>query len=229
VFDEFPIEVHVVHEPEIRGTAGGVAGARMLFGDAPILVHNGDILTDPPVTALLEAAEGGGLVLGVARRPAGTGTVGLDGEGNVVRLRGERFGEEQARGDYVGVLAVGRRCLDALPERGCLIGDVALPELREGGSIGTVAAPGAFHDTGDLAGYLVANFDWLRRQGVQCWVGEGARVASGVELVDSVVGSRAEIVGAGRVERVVVWPGAVAQAPLSDAVVMTSGRVVLKH
>src|SRR5438105_2497797 len=28
--------IHVVHEPRIRGTAGGVAGARALLGHAPI-------------------------------------------------------------------------------------------------------------------------------------------------------------------------------------------------
>ena len=43
---------------------------------------------------------------------------------------------------------------------------------------------------------------------------------------DAVVGARARIEGSGRVRRVVAWPGSVVMAPLSDAIVTTSGRIV---
>ena len=57
VYEWLDVEVKVVHEPEIRGTAGGVAGARRHFSSAPVLVWNGDILADPPVGRLLEGAQ----------------------------------------------------------------------------------------------------------------------------------------------------------------------------
>src|SRR6187402_3569361 len=101
------IPLRVVVEPSIRGTAGGVAGARSWLGSAPVLVWNGDILVDPPLDQLLVGLEPHSLRLGVAPRELGTGTVGLDARGNVVRLRGERFGDEVSAGDYVGVLAMG--------------------------------------------------------------------------------------------------------------------------
>src|SRR5690349_18302270 len=83
--------VRMVVESEIRGTAGGVAGARAHLSSAPVLVWNGDILVAPPIDQLLVRCEPQSFCLGVAPRPLGEGTIGLDAEGNVVRLRGERF------------------------------------------------------------------------------------------------------------------------------------------
>src|SRR5262245_940568 len=38
--EALPLKVQCVHEPEIRGTAGGIAGARHLFEPGPIVVWN---------------------------------------------------------------------------------------------------------------------------------------------------------------------------------------------
>jgi mannose-1-phosphate guanylyltransferase len=219
---------HVVEEPEIRGTAGGVAGARGLFGKPPILVWNGDVLVDPPVAGLQAAAGRGGLALAVAPRPAGTGTVGLGATGAVVRLRGERFGEEVAGGDYVGVAGIGAGVLESLPDRGCLVGEVALPLLRAGETIATVPVAGDWIDIGSIEAYRRANAEWLARTAGPgaSWVSPSATVAASVRLAASIVGHGAHVSGSGDVVRCIVWPGAHAVAPLSDAIVTAGGRVV---
>lgn len=220
------VRAHRVHEPVIRGTAGGVAGARAHFGAPPIVLWNGDILVDPPLAAMLALAESGGLVLGIDPRPAGEGTVGVDGAGSVVRLRGERFGVEVRGGDYVGVAALGARCLATLPEVGCLVGDWALPELRAGRGVRTVEVQGGFDDAGDPLAYLELNRTWLRANAGPVFLGEGAVVGEGVELDEVVIGAGARIGGRGALRRVVAWPGSVVRAPLSDAIVTTGGRTV---
>jgi mannose-1-phosphate guanylyltransferase len=221
--------VHVVHEPEIRGTAGGVAGARSLLGPAPVIVLNGDILVEPPFVALENAARPGGLVFGVARRPPGTGTVGVDARGHIVRLRGETFGVETAGGDYVGVAALGADVLAALPERGCLVADVALPRLGRGEPVKTVQVTEPWVDIGSLGAYHAANLTWLERHSGPSgsFLGEGARVDAGVEVASSIVGAGAHVVGQGRVHRTVIWPGATAHAPLEGAIVTRRGRVAV--
>jgi mannose-1-phosphate guanylyltransferase len=225
--EHLDVRFKVVHEPEIRGTAGGLAGARALLGPPPVLVCNGDILVDAPIRALLEQADDG-LCLAVSPRPAGEGTVGLGARGEVVRLRGEHFGDEASGGDYVGVAAVGGRCLEALPAFGCLIGDWALPELRAGGHVGTVPAAPGFVDVGDAKSYLEANLAWLRANAgpLGVWVGAGAVVGEGVLLSESVVGAGAWVRGSGPIERCVLWPGARASAPLAGAIVTPGGQVV---
>ena len=222
-----PLEVQRVHEPVIRGTAGGIAGARHLLDAPPIVAWNGDIWVDPPLGALLAAAAAAPLVLAVAPREKGEGVVGLGASGEVVRLRGQVFGVERSGADYVGVCALGARTLERLPETGCLIGDVALPMLREGMRIITLPARGTWSDVGTIETYLDANLRWLVEQGSdESFVGPSAEIGAGVELVRSVVGAGARISGAGEVQGSVIWPGASARAPLDGVVVMSSGRVV---
>jgi len=223
------LNVRVVVEPDIRGTAGGVAGARAHFSSAPVLVWNGDILVAPPIDQLLASCESQSFCFGVAPRPLGEGSVGLDAQGRVVRLRGERFGSEQRGGDYVGVLALGAGVLDCLPERGCLFGDVALPLLRAGGSVRSVAVATPWTDAGDPHSLLSANLAWLDTRGLGSFQGPGAVVAPGVELRQAVLGAGARVQGRGLFERCVVCPGATALAPLSDAIVAPSGRVIAAH
>ena len=222
-------KVQLVVEPSIRGTAGGVAGARAHLSRAPVLVWNGDILVAPPIDQLLVGCEPQSFCLGVAPRAHGEGTVGLDAEGHVVRLRGERFGTELRSGDYVGVLALGAGVLATLPEHGCLFGDVALPLLRAGGTLRSVPVTAPWTDAGDLPSLLGANLAWLGARGLGSFQGQGAEVVPGVELRQALIGAGARVQGRGVLERCVVCPGASATAPLRDAIVAPSGRVIPAH
>lgn len=219
--------LEVIEEPEIRGTAGGVAGARRVLTRGPVLVTNADVLATVDCRRLLARTPPDGLCLAVAPRPAGTGTVGIGEGGRVVRLRGERFGEELEGGDYVGTLGMGGAVLAGLPAAGCLIGDVALPLVRRGGPLLTMPVEGDLVEPGDSPGaYLAGNLGWLARRGGGAFVAAGVRLAPGVELRDSIVGAGAAVEGEGRLERVVAWPGALVRAPLADAIVTTRGLVV---
>lgn len=237
IIEELALEIEVLVEPEIRGTAGGVAGARARFEPGPVLVWNADILTDAPASALLAAAAArDAQVLAVSPRRAGEGTVGMDEVGNVVRLRGQVFGPETQSGDYVGVMALGPSVVARLPERGCLMADVALPHLAAGGQVGTVPSLAPWTDLGELSTYVSANFRWLDQHLVHdsrspdferhSWVGAGVRISDGVRLKRSLIGAGATLVGSGTLAEVIVWPGATAEAPLARAVVLASGRVV---
>jgi len=220
----------VVVEPELRGTAGGVAGARAWLGPAPVVITNADVLAPIDALSLLAATPEQGVCLAVGPRPVGQGTLGLGAGGSVVRLRGERFGEETASGDYLGTLAMSAAVLAALPDRGCLIGDVTLPLLRRGAPVTTLRVEGRWLAPGDgIAQYLDEHERWLRQRVPEpggSFVGPGALVGPGVILVASVLGAGAEVFGNGRCERVVAWPGARFSAPLADAVVTGAGRIV---
>lgn len=221
------LKIQLVHEPVIRGTAGGLEGGRALLGAAPVLVWNGDIVANPPIEAMLRSVADGGLCLAVAPRSPREGTLGLSEAGHVVRLRGEVFGDETQGGDYVGIAAVGADVLLQLPETGCLIGDVALPLLRGGAVLATAAVDGPWSDLGDPGAYLRANMQWLEGEvpsGVH--VGPGARIAPGVHLERAIIGEGAVVDGHGPVSGVIAWPKARLRAPLRNAIVTSAGRVV---
>lgn len=218
-----PGRLSVVTEVEILGTGGGVANAAPLLGDGDVVVWNGDILAPLDVTALL-ASHRGGATIAVAPRAKGEGTVGVGERGQVVRLRGERFGDEVAGGDFFGIYVLGGEVRRTLPARGCLLGDGLLPWLRGGREVRTFRAALTWDDIGSVEAYLRANRRWLAAEGRRSFAGEGAVIGPCVELIDSVVGAGAIVTGAGRLEGCVVWPGARAAAPLSGAVVTAEGR-----
>lgn len=212
---------------EIRGTAGGVAGAREALGDGPVVVHNGDILATLDVAALLarQARSGSLATLAVGPSlPAGAGTVGLDDAGNVVRLRAHTFGRETRSGDFAGVQVISGRGLRGLPEEGCLVGDVYIPALADGGVVDSAPVVSAFSDVGTLVDYGEANRAWLG--GRAFWIGPDAVVADEVELRQTVVGAGARVTGRGVVDRCVVWPGAALEAPARGVVATPGGRRV---
>lgn len=225
-FDDFTsiceTTLTLIHEPVIRGVAGGIAGARPCL-QPPIVVWNGDILlTQPPLARLRDKANAGsGICLGVAASQ-GRGTVGLDAAGRVVRLRGESYGLEAASGDYVGVVGLAAGALAELPERGCLIRDYCLPRLRRGEAIDTCAVSGPWWDIGSFAGYADANDHWLATHANRAhgsFVDPSARVGSAVELQRSIVGAHAEVTGSGALSGCIVWPGSRVSAPLANCVV----------
>jgi mannose-1-phosphate guanylyltransferase len=222
-----PLSLRIIHETEILGTAGGVAHAAPLLGDGDVVIWNGDILADVDVKALIAAhrAEGAASTLAVAPRAAGEGTVGIGDDGRVVRLRGQRFGEEVTSGDFLGVRVLGPALRARLPAPGCFIDDGYLPALREGRRLATFAVPGPWDDIGTVGAYLAANARWLLRTGLGSHVGAGARVDPGVDLTGTVVGAGAVVRGAGALTRSVIWPGARAEAPLDGAVVTTRGTI----
>jgi NDP-sugar pyrophosphorylase family protein len=196
--------VRVSVEDELLGTAGGVR--RAFAGAEDVLVWNGDIVTELSASlARLCSAEHVSKALAtlVVAEARGAGNVGVGADGRVVRLRKERFGDEVRAYDFLGIHRLGAEAFPALPDRGCLVGDVYLPLLARGARLDVYVHSARYYDVGTLADYAAANFDWLathaRADGN--WVAPGAvsKRATG-----SIVGEFAVV---GRVERSVVWPG----------------------
>jgi mannose-1-phosphate guanylyltransferase len=216
-----PGGVTVSEERDLLGTAGGLAHARALLGEGDVLVWNADILADVDVRALVKGHAVGDAAATLVVQPlaAGAGSVGLDDDGRVVRLRKERFGAEASGGEFLGVHVLGGRLRARLPTRGGLVEDVWVPAISRGETLRAVPHGGTWHDVGTVATYLAANRGWLAERGLENWVGPGVRVVAGVTLDACVVGEGAVVEGSGVLSACVVWPGARAVAPLRGAVV----------
>jgi hypothetical protein len=77
---------------------------------------------------------------------------------------------------------------------------------------------------GDLQEYVAANFAWLAAR--PSWTAADVTVPPAIVLDRCLVGAGATLTGSGQLSEVIVWPGAHVVAPLSRAVVLTSGLVV---
>ncbi len=220
--------VKLLEEASLLGTAGGLANARTALGEGDVLVWSGDIVGPIDGVALLAAhgarsAPGVAATLALVPGEAGSGNVGIDAAGTVVRLRAEtvRGGEVQG-GLFTAVHVVGAELRRTLPAEGCLVSDVYLPALRRGATLGVFEVEG-FCEIGSLDTYLATNLAWLAGRGGGSWTAPGATVGPSVQLEACVIGEGAEVVGEGLLARCVVWPGARAVAPLADAVVARQG------
>lgn len=188
---------------EVRlGTGGGVANASPLFlHGSPIVLMNGDVVTDLDVGALLEAhlESGAWATLAVfedERFPASLHKVQFDATGRVVELDRVRDssleGPGVSRGIYTGTLVMSPEFVASLPTHGgesCLKVDGFWPTLRRGGFLNVFQTKGYWSDIGTPARYLETHVESLeagmkpggegyveRAHGM--WVHESARIDS---------------------------------------------------
>ena len=193
------------------GTAGGLANARSLLDADAVAIWNGDIIADISIAGLVEQMADACLAVR-GREPIGGGNVGIDRSGRIVRLRALRFGDEDHGAWFAAVSVLGRALVDQAPARGCLVGDLLVPALGRGAHLRAVDTVGAWHDVGDLQSYLEANM-------AEPAVSETAHIAESVRLERVAIGANAVVAGRGVLDRVVVFPGCRATAPLTSAIV----------
>jgi mannose-1-phosphate guanylyltransferase len=220
--------IAVSHEPELLGTAGGLAGAAAHLGTGAVLVWNGDILSELDPRDLLGAGvsgasgEGASLAtLALHARPAGEGNVGFRADGRIVRLRKASFGVEDHGGDFLGIHVIGATLRALLPRKGCLVGDVYIPALARGERLHAHVTAASFVDVGSVAQYLAANAAWLAQRGLSSWAHPTAVVRAPID--GSVIGARAVIAAPALAS--VVWPDARVESACTAAVVTPAATV----
>jgi mannose-1-phosphate guanylyltransferase len=230
-----------VHEPELLGTGGGLRNAFPLLedDDDPILVINGDILFVPDLAAALDIHRRSGALATMVLRPdpeaARYGAIDVDASGRVRRLLGRpEVTDPLDRHMFTGVHVLTARAIRSLPSPGCVVREGYRRWIDAGETVVGHVDTSPWRDLGTLDAYLGAHLEALR--GETRWadmsspsdgalVHPTARVEHGATLIDSVVGAGATIRAGVRLERTIVWDGAIAAADACDAVI-TPQRVV---
>ena len=159
------------HEPVLLDTAGGLKNIEDLLEDEPILVYNGDILSDLPLGRLLEAHKLGKKEVTLALRSRGpVENVAVDAEGAVCDIRSLLGNPGVRRCCFTGIYVVEKRILRRLtPGKVESVVPVFVEMLREApGSVGSVLIDaGLWQDIGDPEAYarIAASGPALRYDG----------------------------------------------------------------
>jgi NDP-sugar pyrophosphorylase family protein len=172
----YGVQIHYVHEREPLGTGGAIKNAES-YVDGPVLVCNGDILTDMDLSALFafhrEKKALATIALTRAEDPTAFGLVNTDNEGRI-----QRFTEKPSREDVTtdtinaGTYIFEPRVFALIPKgKVCSVERDVFPDmLRAGERLYAKALPGYWLDVGTLEKYRQAERDlsegrlaWQRR------------------------------------------------------------------
>ncbi len=209
------------HEDKPLDSGGGVKKILPLWKEGPLIVHNGDILTDIPLGDLLaEHRRSGNLLTMALRSIDGKRNVGFDeATGRITDMRhalGINPGTHQFAGTYIMQPEVAR----LFPaEDKFSIFPIWLELIKQGRAGGVVFDWANWHEIGNPAGYLAAILELpnsrrihptatisaLAEVGEDCMVGQDAVIPAGCELDDCIVWPRTHVTP-GTYRRAIITP-----------------------
>lgn len=235
------MSLQTVHETELLGTGGGIRNALPLLGGEPFVVFNGDVLAAPELSRAiaLHRASDARMTMILRDDPAADqlGAIEVDGDGRVVRILNEGPASDRPTRKcmFTGVYVLSPDIADDLPLNGCIIRHTLRRWLARGDRVSAIVDDGPWFDLGTIASYASVTFGLL--DGSIAFAGispaesrsrvRASSVASGVQLgAYSDLSEGVVVRGEGAIERVIAWPGATIDAPISNAIVTTGGARV---
>ncbi len=226
--------VYLVHEPVLLETAGGVRNARPWIGEDPFLVVNGDVVTNSPLTSLLEAPEKDDACVILGLRP-GAPQVGMDTGTNAVLDFHNKLNKKRLSYFLFASLYILRPDIyNWIPATGPVpMMSVFWRLLAEGKRIGALVLDSGFwSEVGNRASYLQVHQELTSQfpgnqllkshipVGVElrgvCTVGENCKIEPGVILEDTIVWEEAKIASGSHLRRCIVCDRAEAAGDFSD-------------
>ena len=158
------------HEPVILGTGGGIKQAQPYFEDRPVLVLNGDTLSDCDLTALLNThrARRALATLAVREDPhaAEWGAITMNADWRILQIKGEPpvIGSLDVRAPYMfaGVHVLEPAVLETIPSGPGSIINVYIELLRREKPLTGFQMNGYWSDIGTLERYTAAREDVSR-------------------------------------------------------------------
>jgi len=213
-------------EPELMGTAGGLALARdqgLLGSEGPVLVLNGDGVLHLSLKSLIHrfATSGDLVTLGLLPHldPGRWSRVTLDGRGRVDQILPPG---QPAPGEvpllYPGVMVVSRQALNALDTSPHGVAEGLWAPARSAGRFGGAVVTGHWREVGTPTDYLETVLHQLHGSAVidlsaevdpgaslgSAYIGPGARIEAGAVIGEAVVASGAVVHRGARVIRSVL-------------------------
>ena len=192
----------------------------------PLLVHNGDILTDIPVADLLaEHKRRGNKVTLALRSVDGKRNVGFDEETGAITDMRHALGVNPGTHQFAGVYLMEPEVAELFPEDDVFSIVPVWLELIKQGKVGGVVFDWAnWHEIGSPAGYIDTMMELTSRErihptasisaaadlGEDCVVGQDAVIPAGVVMDDCIVWPRTHV-APGTYRRCILTPRIVVQ------------------
>lgn len=209
------------HEDEPLDSGGGVKKILPLWKGGPLIVHNGDILTDIPLADLLaEHRRSGNLLTMALRSIDGKRNVGFDESTSRITDMRHALGINPGTHQFAGTYIMEAEVAHLFPaEDKFSIFPIWLELIKQGRAGGVVFDWANWHEIGTPQGYLdailelpnnqrihpTASISALAEIGEDCMVGQDAVIPAGCELDDCIVWPRTHV-APGSYHRAILTP-----------------------
>lgn len=220
-------------ENPILGSAGAAVKALPLFDNDPLLIVNGDTLTDVNLRSMAAAHRASGALVTMALIPNPDpdryGGVVVDDGGRVLGFT--RLGQSLEGYHFIGVQLASRSVFAGLePDRRVESVNGVYPQLiaREPGAIHAFVSDAMFLDVGTPGDYLATSLAVARAEGASAplW-GRNVSVAPGARVSDTIIWDDVTVEAATELTRCVIGDGVRIPAGsryLERAIVRADGR-----
>lgn len=234
------IELHLVNEPVLLETGGGIKNIEPQLGSDPFVTYSGDVLTDAPLQPLIDEHLKRGNDVTLALRQTGLGSAIAFRDDRVVDIS-NRYGVPGSF-DFANIAIWGRTVFERLPPAKKISFIPILGDwISQGGKIGgVVLETGKWFNLGSRAEYFdvhrailggwrpayVKGSDWASR------IHPSAVVDPSVTIRGCSIVGRDCRVGAGALlEDTIVWPGSqiASKAELFGCIVRARKTVTGSH
>ncbi len=178
------LPLHVVHEPVIQGTGGGIRGLRDFLSGDDFLVFNGDILYPVDLKPVVAMHQASGALATMVLQPMPSGetyaAVELDAAGTVRRIAGHGpGGEGLTPWHFTGVHVMSPRVFDFMSPQGAedINRDVYVRAMAAGQTVRGARVDGYWSDLGTPSRYLATVQDVLAGRVRLEWLGADSPLA----------------------------------------------------
>lgn len=209
------------HEEEPLDSGGGVKKIMPLWKSGPLIVHNGDILTDIPLSDLLaEHRRSGNLLTMALRSIDGKRNVGFNEETRRITDMRHALGINPGTHQFAGTYIMEPEVAALFPpEEKFSIFPIWLELIKQGRAGGLVFDWANWHEIGSPEAYLnailelpnsqrihpTATISALAEVGEDCMIGQDAHIPAGCELDDCIVWPRTHV-SPGSYRRAIITP-----------------------
>ena len=190
------------HEPDLLETGGGIKNIADWIDGEPILVYNGDIITDLPIDRLITGHMASNNIATLAVQDHGPALrIAVDGH-KIVDIKGEVQGIAGTH-QFTGIYCIDSDILELIPENEKISILPAFKELVPRQAIGAYHVKGSprWLDLGTRDSYLEASFAQPAE------IHPEAQISPSSTIENSWIGANCQIEDGAMVKNSILWPG----------------------
>ncbi len=199
--------IEFFYEEQLLETGGGLKNIATFIGNDPLLVYNGDILTDLDLTQLIKTHQDSDNIATLALFPSGPNcNVAIDGD-HIIDMR-HALGIHPGTHQFTGIYCIEPEILDLIPENEKISIIPAFLELAQQGKLGHFTSPTAtWHDLGTRDSYFQAHHILREKSNP---ISPKATIDPNAEICKDtcVIGHGATIGKNAKLRNTIVWPNA---------------------